>query len=46
MIFVKEFFEKVDLKKNSRRQINHEKLPSMQRVKGIYLDICAVKKIL
>ena len=34
MVFLKEFFKKVekaDLK--NRRQKNHEKLPSMQRVK-------------
>ena len=30
MVFLKEFFEKVDLKKISRQKKKHEKLPRMQ----------------
>ena len=33
MVFLKEMFEKLILKKVSRRQINHEKLPNMQILK-------------
>ena len=32
MLFLKDFFKKLILKKVSRRQQKHEKLPSMQRV--------------
>ena len=32
MVFLKEFFEKVDFEKNQQTTKKHEKLPSMQRV--------------
>ena len=32
-VFLKEFFENVDVEKISKRQQKHEKLPSMQKVK-------------
>ena len=34
MVFLKEYLEKVDFKKISRRQKKHEKLPRRQRVKA------------
>ena len=33
MVFLKEFFEKVDVEKNQHMTKQHEKLPSRQRVK-------------
>ena len=33
MVFLKEFFEKIDFEKNQQTTKKHEKLPSMQRVK-------------
>ena len=33
IVFLKEFFEKVNFEKVSRQQQKHEKLPSMQKVK-------------
>ena len=33
MVFLKEFFVKIDFEKNQQMTIKHEKLPSMQRVK-------------
>ena len=38
MVFLKEFFEKVDFEKNQQTTKKHEKLPSMQRVKIAKLD--------
>ena len=38
IVFLKEFFEKVNFKKISRRHQKHEKLPSMQRVGEGYLS--------
>ena len=35
-VFLKEFFEKLILKKVSRRQQKHEQLPSMQTVNPLY----------
>ena len=32
MVFLKEFFVKIDFEKNQQMTINHEKLPSMQRI--------------
>ena len=41
MVFLKEFFEKVILKKNPQPTKKHVKLPNMQRVKGAgYMPFC------
>ena len=36
MVFLKEFFEKVDFEKKEQMTKKHEKLPSRQRVKTIF----------
>ena len=38
MVFLKEFFEKVDFEKNQQTTKKHEKLPSRQRVNGGFLQ--------
>ena len=39
MVFLKEFFKKVDIEKISRPQKNHAKLPSMQRGSCLFTDL-------
>ena len=39
MVFLKEFFEKVDFEKNQQTTKKHEKLPRMQTVKSAYTAI-------
>ena len=45
MVFLKEFFGKVDFEKNQQKTKKHAKLPSSQRVKllcKLFLRICDV----
>ena len=39
MVFLKEFFKKIDFEKNQQTTKKHEKLPSRQRVKNTILDL-------
>ena len=46
MLFLKEFFEKVYLKKNQQATKIHEKLPSSQRVKENYFLLASKVNII
>ena len=37
--FMKEFFEKVNFEKSQQTTTKHEKLPSMQRVNGLFWSV-------
>ena len=40
MVFMKEFFKKVDFEKNHKKTKKHEKLPSKQRVNRFKINNC------